>query len=127
MDFKFISSPFPLEQYRFNNDEYSGDMQLVDKIRCALEPDNPLLVKEYLRIHEVLLIEDKRALLVSHFNLLLDTAADECLPLHWRTLCFDYIHQPLFALQRIAHSAKNKNELAYLFTELRVMGQYLFH
>lgn len=127
MGFKFIASPFVLDIYSANHQQHSENVLLVDKIRRAMEPDNPLLLKEYLRIQGDISIEEKRSLLLSHFNLLLDTAADECLPVHWRTLCFDHIHQPLFALQRIAHSIQNKSELALLFKELRVMGHYLFH
>ncbi|WP_133468522.1 hypothetical protein [Paraglaciecola marina] len=127
MGYKFISNSTQIETYLYENKMSNEEIKLEDKIRFGLEPDNPTLLKKYLRVDNRLLVNQKRALLLSHFNLLLDTAADEYLPLHWRTQCYDHIHQPLFSLQRITRSVSEKSELARLFKELRIMGHYLFH
>ncbi|MEO9946881.1 hypothetical protein [Paraglaciecola sp.] len=127
MGYKFVPNSTQIETYLNENKVSNEDIKLEDKIRFGLEPDNPILLKKYLRVDNGLLVNQKRALLLSHFALLLDTAADEYLPLHWRIQCYDHIHQPLFSLQRITRSVIEKSELARLFKELRIMGDYLFH
>lgn len=127
MSDKFVSSSTATETYLDVRGVSRIGRNLEEKIRFALAPDSPSLLKQYLVLGSSLLVKQKRVLLRSQFELLLDTAADECLPIHWRILCFDHIHQPLFSLQRITHSDAEKTELACLFKELRVMGYYLFH
>ena len=101
---------------------------LGQKIRHAETPDNPTLIRQFLdlRPHQT----QKTAVvhrqhLVSQFYLLMETIADECLPPYWRRQCLDHIHQPLFALQRLAHCSQSKQQVQLLGHELRLISHYL--
>lgn len=98
-----------------------------DKIRFALEPNNTKLIAEYIAEYECVNLtkNDRRQHLEQQFRILLETVADECLPVHWRQLCLDSIYKPLSGLWRIADTENSRTQVRYLFTELRVIGQYL--
>lgn len=100
---------------------------LQDKIRFALEPENPGLLSEYLSHHAVrndMTKTKHQQVLEEQFRLLLDTMADECLPVHWRQQCLDHIYMPLSALWRISDTEKNRTQVRQLFSELRIIGNY---
>lgn len=63
--------------------------------------------------------------LEDQFRILLDTVADECLPVHWRQLCLDSIYKPLSGLWHLADSESGRTKVRQLFTELRIIGKYL--
>lgn len=72
---------------------------LHQKIRRAAEPDNPKLIHQFLNYRLVATMMDREAYreqLVSQFQLLLETIADECLPAHWRCQCLDNIYRPIY-------------------------------
>ena len=73
-------------------------------------------------------IDDKaqqRQILLNQFQLLLDTMADESLPVHWRNQCLNHINKPLLGLQRLADCKQSTQQVNSLFYELRVMSYYL--
>ena len=93
-----------------------------------MEPDNPLLINQFLNFKLDVITPNKvlyREQLLAQFQLLIDTIADELLPAHWRRQCLDNIYRPLQALQRIADSAHNQQQVLTLTHELRVISHYL--
>lgn len=98
------------------------------KIRHAEEPDNPALISIYLNQKANSLgasTDARRQHLLVQFQLLLDTIMDTCRPLHWRCLCMDHIHQPIFALKTLADTAESKQHVRTLFHDLRICGEKL--
>ncbi|MEM7360871.1 MAG: hypothetical protein AAF431_17405 [Pseudomonadota bacterium] len=102
--------------------------ELYRKVRNAEEPDNCGLVlyalSEYAEAGNRSLVEYRQCLF-DQFRLLMDTAADECLPAHWRQLCLDQIHRPLGLLWNLADNQYGREEVMRLYTELRVVGDYI--
>ena len=77
---------------------------LGTQIRCALDPDEPRLLDQYLGEARYLAGWEGVAawpLFEKAYNLLLDTGRDPILPWHWRSLCLDYAYRPLCELQRL--------------------------
>lgn len=71
---------------------------LGTQIRCALDPDEPRLLDQYLGEARYLAGWEGVAawpLFEKAYNLLLDTGRDPILPWHWRSLCLDYAYRPL--------------------------------
>ncbi|MFA5679500.1 MAG: FagA protein [Pseudomonas sp.] len=92
---------------------------LGDKIRWALEPNEPRLIEDYLRAGHQLVKPDEPGcwhLTESEFHLLLESAADPNLPWHWRCLCLDHCHRPLNQLQALSSTGERRRRL----DELRV-------
>jgi len=101
---------------------------MCQKIRHAEEPDNPSLISEWMSLASCPAekpIAQRRRSCVVQFNLLLDTIADECLPVHWRNSCLDNIYYPLLKLKHLANCKESDAQVNSMFYELRVMGQYL--
>lgn len=101
---------------------------LSQKIRCAEEPDNPMLIRQYLDMQAHLpkcSLAARRNHFLSQFQLLIETMADECLPPQWRCQCLDHIHVPLLALARLADCQRSKRQVRALTHELRVISHYL--
>jgi hypothetical protein len=101
---------------------------LSQKIRFAMEPDNPVLINQFLNFKLNASTPSKvfyREQLLAQFQLLIDTIADELLPAHWRRQCLDNIYRPLHALQRIADSSHSQQQVLTLTHELRIISHYL--
>jgi hypothetical protein len=100
---------------------------LSQKIRFAMEPNNPLLINQFLNFKLNVSTPNKvfyREQLLAQFQLLIDTIADELLPAHWRRQCLDNIYRPLHALHRIADGTQSKQQVLALTHELRVISHY---
>jgi len=73
-------------------------------IRCALQHDDPALVRQYLACGTLL---TRRAALAPiptqrrMLELLLQTAADPALPWFWRSVCLEHTTQPLARLSAL--------------------------
>lgn len=86
------------------------------RIRCALTPDEPRLILCHLAEGHLLAQHGhftaweaaRRAL-----SLLLDTAADQALPHHWRHACLDQAFRPMQQLAHCAHTEAQQAELAH--------------
>lgn len=91
--------------------------RLGTRIRCALEPDEPRLVEQYLCEARYLAAWEPVPawrLFEKCFQLLLDSSRDIALPWHWRVLCLDYAYLPLRELQRLATSTAQRQRLCLL-------------
>jgi len=105
---------------------------LKDKIRYAKEPDNPMLISLWLSAEDSKQdIGYEELNLQSHyqeqFYLLLETIADELIPVHWRRTCLDNIYKPICSLQRIAKNEKQQTQVQTLLHELSLTAQYFKH
>lgn len=112
----------------FSPADHPQYIDLHQKIRNAIEPHNPALIREFLSVPPVQTLKSKflhREYLSAQFQLLIETMADEYLPPHWRCLCLDNIHKPLLALKRLADCEHSKRQVQLLFHELRVTSHYL--
>lgn len=97
------------------------------KIRHAEEVNNPSLFS-YLLEGELSEGENKtkqKNILLTQFQLLLETIKDEEIPFHWRQQCLDHINKPLLLLQRIAANDEEKFEVKKLFHQLKTTSSYL--
>lgn len=91
--------------------------RLGTRIRCALEPDEPRLVEQYLGEARYLAAWEPVPawrLFEKCFQLLLDSSRDIALPWHWRVLCLDHAYLPLRELQRLATSTARRQRLCLL-------------
>lgn len=104
---------------------------LKNKIRYALEPDNPNILYQYLsalpvdfyRYNDKSLAHERNHY-IEQFHLLLETFSDDCLPSHWRCLCLDCINKPLFSLANLASCEQSLQQVKALHYELRVISHY---
>lgn len=90
---------------------------LGTQIRCALDPDEPRLLDQYLGEARYLAGWEGVAawpLFEKAYNLLLDTGRDPILPWHWRSLCLDYAYRPLCELQRLTTNGSQRRRLRQL-------------
>ncbi|MEC5397683.1 hypothetical protein [Uliginosibacterium sp. H1] len=75
------------------------------RLRLALYANEPRLLDEYLAIGEWLEcngFHSRWQVALEACRLLLATAADPALPMHWRALCLDRIHEPMDQLASLA-------------------------
>lgn len=100
--------------------------ELATFVRNASRPDHPQLIHTYLscRAADSDSLLNKRRVLLAQFELLLDTVADVCLPIHWRVQCLDSIHIPLFALRQLVNCNASARQVLALQDELRVTSFY---
>lgn len=100
---------------------------LKHKIRYAVEPDNPMLVKLWLGtdLEESLSHSLMRRQYLSQFNLLLETVLDELIPTHWRRICLDNIYLPLCGLKKLVNDDDSEKQLQNLFNELAISTRYV--
>lgn len=86
-------------------------------IRCALSPDDPWLIERFVAMTPRY-FRGSRApgwrAQEAIFRLLLDTAADQALPWHWRCLCLDHAYRPLWALRSLATDTSSRRRLQSL-------------
>ncbi|BAN46752.1 hypothetical protein [Metapseudomonas resinovorans] len=86
----------------------------ANRIRCALAPDDPWLLERFVSLSSQHFRHGRapawRAQEVV-FRLLLDTAADQALPWHWRCLCLDHAYRPLWALRSLATDTSSRKRL----------------
>ncbi len=102
-------------------------LSLRRKIRHAVEPDNPLLIDQLLKLKPDSwrdTLKENRAHQLTQFRLLMDTITDDYLPPHWRCQCLDYIYRPLHELQKLADCKASKDQILILKNELRIMSHY---
>ena len=93
------------------------DVYKRQQIRCALDPDEPRLLDQYLGEARYLAGWEGVAawpLFEKAYNLLLDTGRDPILPWHWRSLCLDYAYRPLCELQRLTTNGSQRRRLRQL-------------
>lgn len=103
-------------------------VSMQDKIRQGSEPDNAALIYEF--VHQQIGFakqarDQEKISYISLFRVLLETAADELLPRHWRSLCMDYVHQPLSLLWELAESDESKWEVVKLCHEFKTVGEFV--
>lgn len=94
------------------------------RVRLGIDPDEPRLVERYLDLARSL--APTTALSAwecarQTTQLLLDTAADPALPMHWRQLCTDYLHRPLSELAAIASDETRQAVLRRLRWQLATL------
>jgi len=100
---------------------------LSRKIRDAEQPDNPMIIREFLNLEPLPVLKNKAVLrvhLVKQFQLLIDTICDEYLPSYWRRQCLDHIYLPLRSLARLATCRQSREQLRFLNYELQVLSHY---
>lgn len=103
---------------------------LGNKIRWGEEPDNPLLISNWLKEKardqvQPVSVEALRTHYESQFKLLLETVMDELIPAHWRCICLDHIHKPLQSLWQISDSSQSEDQLHRLRHELAMQSHYV--
>ena len=87
------------------------------QVRLCTDPDEPRLVEQVFDVGRGVLAQGQMSpweVAWQSAQLLLDTAADPALPLHWRSLCLDHLHIPLQELARCADDAARLQQLAEL-------------
>ena len=75
-------------------------------VRCALRPDNPAFLGQFVAAATRLAsdgLRDDWAIHERCFHVLLNTAEDAALPLHWRWMCIDHACRPLARLTTLAN------------------------
>lgn len=108
---------------------YGYSKALAHKIRYALEPDNPGLIKHWLEVAgSRRLAGQPLAVQYWHYErqvrLLLDTIADESLPFAWRCTCLDYIYKPMLALRCLARTSDHQRCVSRLQFEVNQICRY---
>lgn len=94
------------------------------QVRLCAYPDEPRLIEHFLDLGRHMLAQQRMSawdLAWQSAQLLLDTAADQALPPHWRTLCLDHLYIPLDELARCADSAERQQRLAGLRWRLAML------
>jgi hypothetical protein len=90
-------------------------------VRLCTDGDEPRLIPRYLEPGDDLIRQFATAewrVVTQTASLLLRTTADHALPLHWRSLCADYLYLPLRRLARHAQAHARADELRALRTQL---------
>ena len=101
-------------------------IELGLKVRHALEPQNPDVIRQYLCAvpRSVLRGESEETeYLTAQFALLLETVADDALPMHWRRSCLDQAYRPLLGLRALPRSWRRESEVRMLVQQLRSAGR----
>lgn len=96
---------------------HSGWLRLGERIRLALQPDDPNLIRAYLLQGESLIAQGLQAPWSVHersLRLLLDTACDVVLPIVWRATCLDACCRPLGQLGPLVHDDTTARRLRRL-------------
>ncbi|KAF1070847.1 MAG: hypothetical protein GAK45_00677 [Pseudomonas citronellolis] len=91
------------------------------RVRCALDPDEPRLLEQFLGEARYLASWEPVPawpLFEKSYQLLLDTCRDVALPWHWRQQCLDHAYRPLNELQRLAVDASRRQRLCQLSRRL---------
>ncbi|MFT4045695.1 MAG: hypothetical protein QM661_03270 [Solimonas sp.] len=87
------------------------------KIRIGCDPDEPRHIDRYLQLAHELHRQHGLPCWDLHVRcagLLLNTADDRALPMHWRCLCVDALHKPLAILAEHAGSEARRRHLSQL-------------
>lgn len=93
-------------------------------VRCCVHPDDPQRVHRYLALCERCSEQQPSlgwAIWRQAARLLLSTAGDCELPLHWRWLCLDHLHRPLAKLNERAETSGERAELRALRWQLTTL------
>ena len=102
--------------------EHTRNWELLAlRVRLALAPDEPRVLHHFLKQGENLPPRSGRTpVSVNEFmaKLLLDTAADTTLPLHWRMQCLDHCYRPLQTLASLLRNDTDAQRLRNLSTRL---------
>ncbi len=98
-------------------------------VRYGEEPDNPSLLNRYILLSEekaeqIINVVQKRGLYYRVVNVLLDAICDTYIDGHWRSLCFENISRPLFAIQRLVTSFHSEQQLMQCRKEVQLMAGY---
>ena len=104
--------------------------ELERLVRQGRSPDCPDLLYRYLHLYTEKFsqqgVEASRAYLMRVIDLLLETICDPLVPYHWRALCLDSIHQPVFDLSNLPRTEANRRLLRYKTYEIGVLTRHLF-
>ncbi|HEY0915562.1 MAG TPA: hypothetical protein VGE22_11885 [Solimonas sp.] len=87
------------------------------QVRLCTDPDEPRLIEQVFDVGRGVLAQGQLSpweVAWQSAQLLLDTATDPALPLHWRALCLDHLHIPLQELARSADDTARLQQLAEL-------------
>ena len=101
---------------------------LEHKIRFALEPDNSIILRQYLDFLPTEFCDDiasQRRHFIMQCGLLTETIADELLPSHWRRQCLDHFYLPLGALTRLADNHSSKAQILAISYEMQIVTEYI--
>ena len=102
--------------------------QLKNKIRHAVEPNNPALLSMWLNFEEGLcqVYSQKKQwqAYTATVRFLLECYIDNLNPAHWRVTCLDHLARPLSCLQRISKGPQQQAELQALHIEINVLSHY---
>lgn len=91
------------------------------RVRLCVFPDEPRLIDGYLALGQRLqALPDHSAWDVALESawLLLRTAADVALPMHWRCVCLDALHRPMSVLDSLCRDERQRQERAALMWTL---------
>ncbi len=102
---------------------------LESSVRNGEQPDCPCVLDRYLTLSNAR-AANQASTAVQHnihmrtYMTLLDTLCDTYVPEHWRALCLDQIHKPLFAIERLACTQTDKARVRQLYNELSILSHY---
>ncbi len=99
-------------------------------VRICAHPDEPRLIERYLALGTELHLQHGLPLwniALESAWLLHGTAADRALPMHWRTLCVDYIHRPLSVLDSLADTETRAHQRAQFRWQLALLDMDPVH
>lgn len=57
---------------------------------------------------------------------LIDTIADDLVPMQWRQWCLDAVHTPLHTLSMLANTQEQEDYIDYLYYNLDTTSHYAF-
>lgn len=96
------------------------DLALIKrKIRWGHQPENPSLIKTWLKLEEQHIVdlpttELKRHQYEAQFHLLVNTIEDALISNIWRQICLDNIYQPLHSLHKLTDCNESVHRLKTL-------------
>jgi len=102
---------------------------LESSVRNGNYPDCPCVLERYLTLSDAR-AANQSSIAVQHtihmraYRTLLNTLCDTYVSEHWRSLCLDQIHKPLFAIERLARTQTDKARVRQLYNELSTLSHY---
>lgn len=97
------------------------------QVRLCVDPNEPLLIERYLDLERALHLGAPASDVPADWQwewawrsacLLMETASDAVLPMHWRWLCLDHVHRPLDTLASLVDSEVRRRLFAGLSWQL---------
>lgn len=109
--------------------EIDDFLLLESSVRNGDQPDCPYVLERYLTLSDAR-AGNQQPYAMQHnihmraYTTLLETVCDSYVAEHWRALCLDQIHKPLFALERLARTQRDKARIRQLYNELSILSHY---